>query len=225
MSETEKQIETFKAITNFVDDLWEVFGVERAVTPLALYRRLVQVLKPDDERIAIVVQGFEDFFEEHESKILGNDINNIPFGTVIRFGNSDKICIDIQKILYQSDKETTNIIRQHLITISALINPDESKLDELSKTMEMLNIDTGTKEGQLISDLVKESSNAMENVDTANPMSAIMGLMQSGVMTNLMSGLQNGVESGELDMSKMMNMVTGLLQMSASTMKPPTGEK
>jgi len=61
---TETKIEAFNAVVSFVNDLWEVYGNPKKVSPLALYRRLISHIKPTQkEGIHKTLSGFVEFFK------------------------------------------------------------------------------------------------------------------------------------------------------------------
>jgi hypothetical protein len=127
--------------------------------------------------------------------------------------------IDIQKYIYKTnnDSETREAIRRHLMTISAILEPDSKKLEELDKRIEELNMDLGSKEGEFITGIMHKAKNSMEDIDTENPGQAIMGLLSSGVIQEMVSGLQYGVSSGEMDMQKLL----GSMQTAIGSIMPP----
>jgi len=211
----------FAAVITFVNDLWDVFGNPKKPTPLALYRRLVDHIKfSDAEAINKVLSGFREFLVTYEDSIINNKLDSIPRGTVIRYGESKTVYLDIQKYIYQTQKdlETREAIRQHLVTISAILEPDSKKLEELDKRISDLNIDMDSREGEFITGIMHKAKDSMENIDTENPGQAIMGLLSSGVIQDMVSGLQQGVSSGEMDMAKLL----GSMQTAIGAIIPPS---
>lgn len=208
MSE-ETSNKAYEAIVSFVNDLWEVFGSTKTKSSLMLYHRLIERNNSADEQfIEKVVSGFTLFLTLYEQNILKNELDKIPKGTVIDFGASKVIKLEIQKYIHQSDEEIREAIRQHLITISALLKPSQEKLEQLrnirNKQLENIKIDTNSKEGEFINNIMQKAKMNMESVDTDNPAAAIMGLFQGGLINDMMSGLKNGVDNGEMDMSKLL---------------------
>ncbi len=201
---SKQQREIFNAIVSFVNDLFEVYGTKKKATPLTLYHRLVQNIKiGDGESIQKAISGFTSFLKIHELSLIRNTLENIPQGTLIKYGDSERVCLEIQKYFHQSkkDESTTAIIRQHLLTIGMLINPSKDKIKNLENVQRereqtdasiFANIDTSTKEGKFVADILETSKNSMENIDTSDPMKAMMGVYQSGVLQKMMNGIQSG---------------------------------
>lgn len=199
-----KQREAFNAILSFVNDLWDAFGSSKKVTPLSLYHRLVTNIKVSDmESINNVVNGFKSFMSLYELSLLKGDINSIPEDTKISYGNSGRICLEIQKYFYRSrnNEETSKIIRQHLLTIGMILDPRADKMAELENSQRereeaaaaiLPGIDTSTKEGQFINDILNTAKSGMEGIDTSDPMQAMMGVYRSGAFQKMMGGMQDG---------------------------------
>ena len=203
----EKYIKAFNAVVTFVNDLWEVFGNSSKASPLNLYRRLICHIKPTDvDAINKALSGFRQFLITYEDAILTDNLDVIPRGVLIKYGTSKGVFLEIQKYIYQTknDSETREAIRQHLVTISAILEPNEKKMGELEKRIGDLNVDPGTKEGEFITGIIRKAQDTMQGVDTDNPTQAIMGMLSSGVIQDVIVGLQQGVGSGEMDLSKLL---------------------
>lgn len=219
----------YEAISSFVSDLWEVFGNPKKKSTLAIYKRLLDTTDPKDEnRVTKVIEGFQKFLVVFENDIMNNNLDNIPRGTVIRFGTSDIVKLEIQKFIYQSEDDIQEAIRQHLITISAIIQPSKEKINSLrqmeKRKLPELNIDSSTKEGAFINDIMNKAKDTMENVDTENPGAAIMGLLQSGVIQDMVTGLQSSAQSGEMDMGKLLGTMQGAIGTLMPQKKPSVEE-
>jgi hypothetical protein len=103
-----------------------------------------------------------------------------------------------------ADKENSPVIWQHLLTISALIDPDGKAKDVLLK-----NKEDDKKEDDFLSDII---SKVQQNVKpNSNPMEAFSSILQSGVATDLISNMQGNLKSGKLDMKKLLGSVKGLI--------------
>ncbi len=210
----DKYIEAFNAVKSFVDEMWETFGDPKKITKLALYRRLIDLIKIDDsESVNKVVSGFKKFVYTYEKEILANELDKIERGSKIKYGNSDNVYLEIQKYIYQADLDVRECIRRHLITISAIIDPKKEKIEELEKAIDRLDLDDGTVEGKFISDIMHKTKDSMENIDTSNPMTAITGLLNSGIITDMVAGFG----SGNMDLGKLL----GTMQTAVNALAPP----
>lgn len=216
----EKYVKAFNAVVGFVGDLWSVFGSPKKASPLALYRRLIDHIKfTDEEAINKVLCGFRQFLVIYEDAIINNNLDSIPRGTVIKYGEAENIFIEVQKFIYQTknDPETREAIRQHLITISTILEPNSKKLEELDKRLSDLNLNLDSKEGEFITGIMHKAKDTMESADINDPTQAIFSLMGSNVIQDMVAGLQHGVSSGEMDIQKLL----GSMQTAIGTMMPP----
>lgn len=208
----ERNLKAFEAIVSFVKDLNEVFGSTTKATPISLYSRFVDHINPETHTEAMnkIVQGFETFFANNVGNLSEEKVGNIPRGTCIPY--SEKVHLEIQKYLYKADPETRSVIITHLLTIFAILHPDGKVLKNLERrTKGLIDIDTTTNEGQFINDLMEKAKDSMQDTDLSNPGNAMMGLFQSGVFGELMSGLESGSKNGSIDMKKMMRTIRGAL--------------
>jgi len=204
----ETQCKAFGAISQFVNDLWEVFGNPKKISPLALYRRLIQHINKDLDKRAIerVITPFQEFVRIYSENILSRDITKIPRGEKIHYGDNSKIYIDIESFIHRGDSQTKLAISQHLLTIYAILDPCEKVFQELEKS-ETLD----GKEGEFLNNILSKAKSSVQNVDTNNPAVAFTALANSGVVGELFSGLQQGLASGEMDFKKMLGGMQSLL--------------
>lgn len=219
--ETKKNRDAFSAIVSFVNDLWDVFGNKKKVSPLALYHRLTENLViSDTSSVTKIVDGFKVFFRAHELCILKDELEKIPRDVVIYYGDSKKVYLEIQKFIYKTedDSETRASLRKHLLNISTILDPTDSKIAELEKREASggLNVDTSTKEGQFIHNIMEKAKTSMADISTDKPMEAMMTIFKSGVIQDMVQGLQQGVGSGEMSMQKLL----GTMQSAIGAIMP-----
>ena len=207
--------EAFNAIVEFVNDLWIVFGDPKRSSPLALYRRLISHIKPTDvDAIDKILYGFKIFLTTYDDAILNNKLDLIPRGVTIQYSRSKAAFLEIQKYIYKTKNEpdTRETIRIHLVTISAILEPSEKKLSELDKKIEDLTKGLNNKESEFISNIMTKAKDSFsdENMGT-DPTQAILGLFSSGVIQDMVVGMQHGVSSGELDMHRLLGSMQNML--------------
>jgi len=214
---TKKHTDTFGAIVSFVKDLFSMFG-GKSVTPLSLYNRLVDHIKfTDVDAIMKAINGFVEFFNAYGKDIFSNTLQNIPAGTKINYGDGGKVYIPIQMYIHRSQPDVKEAIRQHLMTIAAFIQPEKIAAHREASTptdptsAPALGVDVSTNEGRFIDGIMKKANSSMANVDASNPMMATMALFQSGIMGDMINGLQQGVGTGDMDIVKLMGMMQGAM--------------
>lgn len=186
----------FKTISNFVNDLASVFGKKNH--SLKLYRRLINkaqithdkaIKKHLDAYSKFCVANREAILEQDETKLIEPKINY-----------SDKVFIDMSKIFPESDKETKPVIWQHILTISAILDPHNKAKEVLKKVTEK---STGTEADFLNGLMDKIQQSGAGN----NPMEAVGSILQGGGINDLV----NSMQSGDFDIGKLVGMVQGMV--------------
>lgn len=200
----------FKAITEFVSELNNEFGSKHK--NIALYNRLL-------EKTGIVNVGpvnkhidcFRVFFSKNQKAM---EEKNTEFLTDSKISYSDRVFIDLLIVLKQSSKENAKVIWQHLLNIWCLIDPSSQARRLLNEALKDQgdNKDATAEEDFLTNIINKvEQTVSKDKVDHDNPMAAISTLMQSGVMTDLVNGMQKGLSDGSLNVGKLMSSVQGMI--------------
>ena len=199
---TDTSLITFKAISNFTNCLEEVFGEEHRF--LKLYAHLINKTQIAHEKpILKHIEAFRLFCVSNRDAIEQKnykkfEMNNITY--------SDRVYIDMNIIFISADKETASIIWKHLLTISALVDPT-GKAKQLLK--ESTKTGKNGSEANFLTDIIEKVE---QNVDPdANPMEAVTSIMQSGVFQELVTGMGEGLQNGDLDLSKLMGTVQNMV--------------
>lgn len=206
---------TFNSIKEFVYDLNAVFGTVKKNAPIDLYFRLIgHVTEKDINGTGTkkYIDGFKVFFANYEDKLESlEQLMTLPRDTFIRYGDSPRAFLEIQKYLYKANKEQREIIRQHLLAISVSIDPSEKKLTAMESAapmLEKLGLG-GSKEAQYVTGIFNKTKKSMENSDSKDPMAALSSLLP--VLPEIMGGLFSGIENGSLDINKLGTCMTGAL--------------
>lgn len=200
MSDTNYLI-TFKAISNFTKDLAEIFASRQH--SLKLYSHLInKTTLGHDKAIKKHINAFREFcitnrdaiFAKDKTKLVTQNNKNVT----ARIVYSKNVFIDLTNILEMADKDTQQVIWKHLLVISAFVDP-------AGKAKEILKQKSSGKETDFLTDII---SKVEEHVDpNSNPMEAVSSIMKSGVFTDILSGMNNGMQDGSLDLGKLMSSV------------------
>jgi hypothetical protein len=193
----------FNSITSFVSDLNTEFGSR--YKNIKLYNRLLEKTGiVNVEPVLKHIESFRRFFNQNRQ---GMEEKNINLFTEDKISYNDRVYIDIKNVLGQSTKETSKIIWKHLLVIWNLIDPTSHAKKILKESM------VDSKEGDFLNNIIEKVESAVGNkdLDTSNPMAAVSSLMSSGVFTDLISGMQTGLQSGNLDIGKLMSGLTGMI--------------
>lgn len=203
----------FKAITGFISELNEEFGARHK--SIALYNRLL-------EKTGIVHVGpvnkhidcFRVFFTKNQKAV---EEQKLELFTDSKITYSDRVYVDVSTVIKQSTKDNVKIIWQHLLTIWALIDPTSharSILNNLNNEANAPNNPNNPNdEDDFLTNIINkvEQTVSKEKIDPENPMAAISTLMQSGVMSDLVNGMQKGLSDGSLNVGKLMNSVQSMI--------------
>ena len=110
---------TFKAITTFSSSLEEIFGKKQR--PLKLYVRLLtRTTLSHEKAIKKHIDAFREFCTANRDALETKDASKLVKNKIIY---SERVYIDMSRIFSSADKETINVIWEHLLTISALVDP------------------------------------------------------------------------------------------------------
>ncbi len=194
----------FKIISDFVKELNETYGDNNK--HLRLYERLInKTMSRHTKPIKKHKEAFKKFCVDNREAITNKDINLL---LTDRIQYSVTVYIDMKNILSLSDTDTSLIIWRHLLAISAFLDP-AGKAKEILRS----SVNSSNGEGKNESDFL---SNIINKVDehinpNANPMEAIASIMKSGVFTELIGGMNDGLSNGTLDIKKIMGTVQTML--------------
>jgi hypothetical protein len=196
MSTVNYEIIAFKAISDFTKELCENFVSKDKNHSLKLYEHLLnKTTLSHDKAIKKHIESFREFCVANRDAISNKNYSLLVNNKVIY---SSRVYIDFSSIFKEADRETSNIIWKHLLTISALIDP-------AGKAKEILKNNADSKEANFLSDIInKVESNVNPN---SNPLEAISSIMSSGVFNDLITGMNSGIQNGDLDLGKLMGTV------------------
>lgn len=210
---------TFKAITNFVKELGDMY--EKKHKPLKLYNRLISQTRIGHEQcIKKHIEAFKKFCVANREALRKTDVSLLE-ETNIKYSN--KVYIDMSIIFSFADDESRPIIWQHLLYISASTDPAGKAKEILLRNLEE---EKKAEEGEtnFLADIITKVENSVGN-DSTNPMDAIGSIMNSGILTDLLGGLQNGTQNGNLDLSKLMGVVSGMVNQMSDQANDPKSKQ
>lgn len=209
----------FKAITTFINDLHMEFGSKHK--SISLYHRLL-------EKTGIMHTGpvlkhiecFRVFFTKNKDAMESQDLTKF---TDSKITYSERVYVDMSTVLKHSDSECASIIWKHLLTIWGVIEPTSQAKQTLREMMKNEN-GSENKEANFLTNIIEKVEQSVDpsKMNSSNPMEMVSGLMQSGVFTDLISGMQGGLSDGSLDMGKLMGSVQGMMsKLSPDGQIPP----
>jgi len=196
---------TFTKIADFVAQLHEAFCQNSKFHEIELYNHLLGKTKLSNKAaIHKHIELFSSFCLINFKAIETRNINELKQEKV---SYSDKVFLDMKQLLTISDNDTSKSIWDHLLVISACTDPT-SKATELLKELQNSN----TSENQFLNKFLQKVESSIDpQKATSNPMEAAASLLQGGVLNDLISSMDTGIKSGDLDISKLMGTVQGML--------------
>lgn len=191
----------FKSINGFVKELDNLYGDE--IRPLRLYSYLLSRTQLKNKKaVKKHVKVFRIFCDKNKREILEKS-TGLVYSKIIY---SDKVYIDVQSIIDSADSETKNTIWQHLLCICAQLSPDSEAKNILKESFQ-----SKTPENDFLKNIMGEVQSHITPGASSNPMQMIGNLLQSNTIGNLISGMNDGVSSGKLDMKKLLGSVQGMI--------------
>jgi hypothetical protein len=194
----------FSRINDFVCDLADNFGKQQH--SLMLYKHLLDKTRiTHKDAIRKHINCFHEFLKRNKDAIMEKDESKLK-DTDICY--SQKVKIQLDEILKTCDTESKNAIWGHLLALYNDIEPNNETLSLLKKTLKPTE-----KEENFISSLVEKIE---KNIDpnASDPMSAIMGLMNSGVINEVVSSISTGFSDGTIDVNRILGNVKDTMNSS-----------
>lgn len=221
---TDKDLIAFRAISSFVDELSSIF--EKKQHPLKLYKRLITKTTLNHETAIVKhIETFKAFCIENREPIKNRNISKLEG----KIEYSARVFIDLKTIMsdQENDTETIDAIWNHMLAISAIVDPENKTKEILKKRMKKSgnnNHQRSTKSSSsnneasssgagnafgLISSLMGSlqseigQSGAL-NESEGDPLKLITNIMSSGVFTKLLGQVSSGLKDQNVDISELM---------------------
>lgn len=198
----------FKTIFCFIKELSDAFGAKQH--SLLLYHRLMEKTsfmhtKAVQKHLAL----FRGFCVNNAEAIQSKNAKVLRAG-VIKY--SDRVFIDMNKLFEMADKETVEVMWKHILAITAYLDPSSNAKKILKETMDEKKTqgESGIEE-EFLSGLIEKVESSINPEEIKDPLQAVNKIMTSGVFNDLMSNMQNGLSSGKLDLNKLMGTVQGMM--------------
>jgi len=211
------QLNSFSAVTNFVLALGKEFGTRQH--SLALYSRLVEhTTLSHESAILRHLEAFNKYIIDNQAAIEATEEAKLNSDNIVY---SDKLFIDLRAILAMADADTKKVIWSHLVTIYGVMYPDSQAKEILKK----IKSQKTSSETQIVGDMIQKIVPHL-SADETNPMQAVLGLMQSGVFSDLVNTMQKGMDDGSVNVQSLLGTVSSMFAQQDPTNKlPPTIEE
>lgn len=194
---------SFKTICNFINDIADEYG--QKYKPIKLYRRLINKTKISNEKIIKRhIDLFHEFCVKNRDALFAQDVNKFVLSNLVY---SDNVVVDMKHIFSLSSKQDAALIWQHLLTISARLDPAGNAKEILRKNSESKKDESDGSD--FLSSLITKVEQTVQ--PNASPMEAISSVIQSGLFNELFTGMQERMASGNFDMSKLLGTVNNMV--------------
>lgn len=194
----------FKSIHSFITQLNEEFGSKHK--PLRLYGRLMEHIKDDDiDYMTKHVDVVKAFCIENSTGIIDKDITEF-INPTLNF--SDRIFIDLSYIFKIADTETKEVIWEHLLTISALVDSKGKAKDVLRNNLNKKI--PKTPEGDFLSGMLDKLTPMLGSLGSSEgglDFSSLGGILQSPVFKEMVGSITNGIQDGKLDLGNLLGTI------------------
>jgi hypothetical protein len=159
------------------------------------------------------MNSFELFCKSNRTFIENKD-ENLP-EPLIKY--SDKVFIDMKQIFKLSDSSTKVIIWNHILTISAMVDPLSNSKNILKQNKKPTSSNNSTNSTNNETNFLSNIFNKIEqqiDPNSSNPLDSISSIMSSGIVTDIVNDLQ----SGNLNFGNILQSVQSMM----SSMTPPS---
>lgn len=189
-------LNAFKTIVSFVNELKDSFGGKQK--SLQLYARLLEkTTVMHEEAIKKHNNVFKSFCTENKDCLVKKDpkllVNNL-------MKYSEKVYIDMKDIFQRSDSNEKQVIWKYLLKIYALVDPTSEAKKILKET---INKGENANEETYLNGFIDKINDSVEN--GGDPMACMT------MIPELLGSMNNGIQSGELDMGKLLGTVQGMM--------------
>lgn len=193
----ENNYKIFSHINDFVCDLADNFGKKQH--SLMLYKHLLNKTKiTHKDAMRKHINCFRVFLKSNKDSIMEKKIELLKEKSIMY---SQKVKIQIDEIFEIADDESKKAIWGHLLLLYNDFDPSNETFSLLKKTLKPTQI-----EENFISSLVEKIE---KNIDpnATDPMAAIMSLMSSGVINDVVSSISTGFSDGTINVNRILENV------------------
>jgi len=206
----------FSKALAFISELNKVFS--KKYPSIQLYYKLLKktpigntkgIQKQNEYILSYLMENAEGIKEKDVSKMKETIIQPHP-----------SIYLEITSYLKEANKDTRNVIFSHLQLLSYLASPSEewkTTLQQSTNTHDSTR--GGKKENAFLDQFINKIEKQFDGKEFQDPMSAAMSMMQSGLFSDIMQSMSEGVQNGELDPKALLSTVqSSLTELTGSTM-------
>ena len=188
------QFTAFCKILNFVNELNNVFGSK--YKNIKKYYNLLKKSQSKPFAVSKQTAIFDQFVNQNKEFVISKDVSKLTMDDIVFSENN--VFINLRQVITESDSETKDAIFKHLQVISYAFSNDEQIKQAILK-------DNKDNEGQFIDTFMQKVTNAFETQNYSDPLSATLGLLQSGIFNDVVQTLSSKHKSKEISIDKLVN--------------------
>lgn len=215
----------FKYISKLVTELSNNFSKQQK--SLALYGRLIEKTtimheKPITKHVSI----FRDFCVQNREAIEQLDKEKF---VSYQITYSEHVYVNLKPLFKSMNQETEDSFWKYLLAISSVVDTESRSKEVLKQLMEKgeeggesnpLDISDPSQlisslgiQDDFLQNMISKVSTAIspDQLEDGNPMNAISSIMSSSVFPELISDVQAGINSGQLNVGKLMSIAGSLM--------------
>ena len=194
--ENAPNLNAFKTIVSFVNELKDSFGGKQK--SLQLYARLLEkTTVMHEEAIKKHNNVFKSFCIENKESLVKKD-PELLVNNCMKY--SEKVYINMKDIFQRSDVNEKQVIWKYLLKIYALVDPTSEAKKILKET---ISKGENANEETYLNGFIDKINDSVEN--GGDPMACMT------MIPELLGSMNNGIQSGELDMGKLLGTVQGMM--------------
>lgn len=208
ITNTDNYVFLFKCIVSFIHDLNEMYGETQK--SLQLYDLLMEKTGiVHQEPIKKHINVFTNFVVENEESILEK---NAELLKLEKIEYNDKVFINMKEIFNIADGDSKAAIWEHLMTLSAVLNPtSKAKQILMEQKAEKTEKGESSSSEDFLTNIIKKVSDNITPDTASDPSSMMSNLMSSGLFGELIEDMNNGISNGDIDLGQMMNSLQGVM--------------
>ena len=208
----------FSAISDFIFCLAEKYANTGKFHEVELYQVLIENTRiVHKEQINNHISIFREYFQKNIDSILEKDLTKLDDSNI---QYSEKVYINLKSIVDISTEDDKKVILEHMMVLVALLCPEEERaLDIIKKATTPTTSSTGPN---IFETIFRQVNDTISNSDEENPMALLGNLLQSDFMNNIVNSVGANLENNNnLDISNMMESITGMIGSVANNMNIP----
>jgi len=192
----------FNLFSKLIHELHNSFNEKQP--SLNLYNRLIEkTCVVHKKAIEKHIQEIKDFCVKNEESIYNKNSDTLQKNDITY---SENVSINMKEIFDIADEEEKTVIWKYLLLLSAYVHPSGKAKDYLNQQKK--KSPNCNNENDFLKNMIEKVEGNVDSND--NPMESVSKILSSGVFTDLVTDMNDGIKSGQLDLGKLMGSVQNI---------------